>query len=110
MTESRAARVPVEVVQRMVRDSGLTLSEICRRKGWVVVRGNWTTSKAGLRYRRLKSMGDTARLKRWLGILPSYTVRAGNPTAVTTKRFVKEVQAIEFCKLLDLDPADYDLG
>ncbi len=48
-------RVPVEPLQRAVRDSGLTHSEICFRLGW-------TKRSKGQR------SGDTSRLQRSLGL------------------------------------------
>lgn len=48
-------RIPVAPLQQAVLDSGLSLSEICRRIGWTKRNGNRTS-------------GDTSRLQRALGL------------------------------------------
>jgi hypothetical protein len=89
---ARRQGVPVETMQRALRESGLSYTEAARRLGHRrVVRG--------------RPRGDAAPLKRKLGMLQSSCSR-GYRSRV---QYVNYDAATKMLRAWDLDPVDYDL-
>lgn len=89
-----AYEIPAELAQQMIARSDLSLSEVARRMGF---------TRKGRRYKTMPE-GDTAKLKRFVGLLPE---RKG--IYVSHKSAVTYDQAAQVCRAVDADPVDYGL-
>lgn len=87
MAFRHADPVPVETLQQMLQDSGLSKSEAARRLGWVVEKA------------------DTSRLNRQLG-LAKHNNGSGQLVYGAT---VKYERAAEICEAWGLEPHRYDI-
>lgn len=79
-------RVPVEPLQRAFHESGLTLTQVCRRLGWI-------TGK------RKRNSADTARLSRALGLKPQTAHKARY-----VNRNLEMTNAYAIARAIGLDP------
>ncbi len=84
--------VPNTPLRKAVLASDKALSDVCRTIGW-------------FRHDQRRNAPDTARLKRALGILPSY--KSGYAPKPTVK--VNYGTALAIVRALDFDPVDFGL-
>lgn len=86
----KTVRIPLEPLQEAFKESGLTLSEVCYRMGWM-------KRSAG------RALADTSRLGRALGLRLESNCRTGNLHA-----HIGIDRALRIAEAIDLDPATVD--
>jgi hypothetical protein len=84
--------VPVEVIRDAIQASGVSWSELARRLGW-------------FRLRAGRSVPDDMRVRRHLGLHPSYSHGAVYPR----QRRVGSERAVELLRAANIDPMDVGL-
>jgi transcriptional regulator with XRE-family HTH domain len=88
--QRKTTRIPLEPLQEAFKESGLSLSEVCYRMGWM-------KRSAG------RTLADTSRLQRALGLRVESNSRTGNLHA-----HIGIDRALRIAEALDLDPSVVD--
>ncbi len=94
----RSDHVPVAELREAVLASGMPLSTICCQMGWLCTKRKRPTPG-----------GDTARLKRTLGLLPNCTRGRTGKRYATTMDTINYHTAVRIAAAAGLDPVDVGL-